>query len=788
MPDGRRGRRRDPDDGRARRAGDRRRGRLRLRARGRARRATSRRPTASCASRGRPRSTSPGRSTRCTTIRRPSTRGALHADEVERCRRMAAHTAELLDAGDARAHALQRGRARDRRLRQRGRRAAHGVGAGPARARLGRRDAAAAAGRAADRLGARDRSDPARGDRRLRRRVADGARRGRLRDHRRRPDRRERRHRQQDRHLLARRARAPPRDPALRRRAERRPSISRPPTARAIPIEERDPAEVTTRFAARNPAFDVTPADADHGDRHRAGRAPRAVRELARRGGERTREGDRPRRRLRDAPASADRHVGEGAAAGRRPPILDLDRRRASQTVAEVDEVHVVTNAHKAPAFVEWAQGREVTVHDDGTSSNDDRLGAIGDMQFVIERAGIDDDLLVIAGDNLFEFSLVEFVALWRSKGTASAVAVRDVGSLELAQRYGIVELADDGRVARLRREAGGPAVDARRDRHVPLPPRACPARPHVSRRRAIRPTSPAGSSAGCTSASPSTAGRSTSGWYDIGDHEQLLEADNRFRRAQGLPDARGLQPRLAVTHSAQRRDRHVTRSPVASVAWLVDLLLPPRCVSCGGPARTLCSGCRARLRPLEAAALRPLRRADGVARRALPRVRRASARLRLRALGRRVRRAGAGARARLEGARAPPPRSLCRRARRRARRAAGRGRHHVCARRTRSASSAAAGTPPRRSPVSSRGRWELELVVGARARACSRAAGDASVRPARRERARRVRGPARARRAGAARRRRLHDGRDRERGRIRAAAARRSAVEVVTLARAIRR
>ena len=81
-----------------------------------------------------------------------------------------------------------------------------------------------------------------------------------------------------------------------------------------------------------------------------------------------------------------------------------------------MDEVHVVTNARKAPAFRTWAEGRGVVVHDDGTSSNDDRLGAIGDIEFVIERAAIDDDLLVIAGDNLFDFSLAAFVAFWRSK------------------------------------------------------------------------------------------------------------------------------------------------------------------------------------------------------------------------------------------------------------------------------------------------------------------------------------------------------------------------------------
>ena len=71
------------------------------------------------------------------------------------------------------------------------------------------------------------------------------------------------------------------------------------------------------------------------------------------------------------------------------------------------DEVHLVTNAVYASDFERWAAGRDVTVWNDGTSSNDDRLGAIGDVQFAIEHGGLaGDDLLVIAADNLFEFSL----------------------------------------------------------------------------------------------------------------------------------------------------------------------------------------------------------------------------------------------------------------------------------------------------------------------------------------------------------------------------------------------
>ena len=100
----------------------------------------------------------------------------IHADEVERCRRMAAHAADLLRARHACADALQRRRPRHRRLRQRRRRAAHRLGARAARPRVGRRDPAAAPGRQAHRLGARSRVDPARGDRRLGGRVAHGGR------------------------------------------------------------------------------------------------------------------------------------------------------------------------------------------------------------------------------------------------------------------------------------------------------------------------------------------------------------------------------------------------------------------------------------------------------------------------------------------------------------------------------------------------------------------------------------------------------------------------------------
>jgi len=215
-------------------------------------------------------------------------------------------------------------------------------------------------------------------------------------------------------------------------------------------------------------------------------------------------------------------------------PILDVIV-DAIREVAEVDSVHVVTNSRKAPEFLDWAPGKDVQIHDDGTRSNDDRLGAIGDMQFVIDLVGIDDDLLVIAGDNLFEFSLESFVRYWGAKGIASALAVRDVGSLELAMRYGIVELAADDRVVDfLEKPADPPSTLAAtatylfHRAHVPLIRTYLDeGQPHDQPGRFV---------GWLQQREPVYGWTFEEGWFDIGDLEQLREADNRLRELQGLP------------------------------------------------------------------------------------------------------------------------------------------------------------------------------------------------------------------------------------------------------------
>ena len=218
-------------------------------------------------------------------------------------------------------------------------------------------------------------------------------------------------------------------------------------------------------------------------------------------------------------------------------PMLEwvLDRVRE---VDEVDEIHLVTNSLFAPEFERWATPRGVLVHDDETTSNEDRLGAVGDLNLVIETAGLrDDELLVLAGDNLFELSLPGFVEWWRAKPRpSSAVPLHDVGDLELATQYGIADVDDHDRIVRFVEKPSDPASTLASTLIYLLPPE------HVQLIRTYLDEGESPDNAGSflgwlAGREPVYGFRFEGSWFDIGDREQLLEADNRMRRLAGLPE-----------------------------------------------------------------------------------------------------------------------------------------------------------------------------------------------------------------------------------------------------------
>jgi glucose-1-phosphate thymidylyltransferase len=214
-------------------------------------------------------------------------------------------------------------------------------------------------------------------------------------------------------------------------------------------------------------------------------------------------------------------------------PMLDylLDRIRE---VEEIDEIHLVTNARFAPAFEDWAP-EDVIVHDDGTTSNEDRLGAIGDIAFAIQRGSLgEEDLLVVAGDNLIGYSLRDFVDFWRAKD-GSAIAVHEVEARELLKQYGVVEVDADDRVVGLEEKPAEPKSNLAatasylyRGEHLALLPQYLDG--------GNPPDAPGNFVVWLHKRAPVYAYRVSGEWFDIGDLRQLLAADNLLRERASLP------------------------------------------------------------------------------------------------------------------------------------------------------------------------------------------------------------------------------------------------------------
>jgi glucose-1-phosphate thymidylyltransferase len=118
-----------------------------------------------------------------------------------------------------------------------------------------------------------------------------------------------------------------------------------------------------------------------------------------------------------------------------------------------IDRVYIVTNAKFADHFQKWADDYRAnkgkinfTIINDGSTDDTNKLGAIGDLNLVVTREKIDDDIIVVAGDNLFSESLSDFGRFCREKN-APVLAVYDVGSLEDIKKYNAITFDSSGQI-----------------------------------------------------------------------------------------------------------------------------------------------------------------------------------------------------------------------------------------------------------------------------------------------------------------------------------------------------
>lgn len=128
--------------------------------------------------------------------------------------------------------------------------------------------------------------------------------------------------------------------------------------------------------------------------------------------------------------------------------------------IPDVDEHIIVTNHRFSPIFEEWKANsnykKPITIIDDGTSTNETRLGAVRDLLLAIESKGIDDDIMVLAADNILDFSLKGFVDYFKEKAS-SVIMCHHEPELKKLQRTGVIAVNDAMKVLEMQEKPENP-------------------------------------------------------------------------------------------------------------------------------------------------------------------------------------------------------------------------------------------------------------------------------------------------------------------------------------------
>jgi glucose-1-phosphate thymidylyltransferase len=140
-------------------------------------------------------------------------------------------------------------------------------------------------------------------------------------------------------------------------------------------------------------------------------------------------------------------------------PLLDYIIDEVN-TIDEIDSIYIVTNDRYAKHFDTWASAKNnekpITVLNDHTTNNDNRLGGVGDLNYTIEQANIDEDIIVIAGDNLFTYKLIDLMNYYKQVKAPVAVT-KELDDINLLRRFAVAKCDENDRIIDLVEKPANP-------------------------------------------------------------------------------------------------------------------------------------------------------------------------------------------------------------------------------------------------------------------------------------------------------------------------------------------
>ncbi len=205
--------------------------------------------------------------------------------------------------------------------------------------------------------------------------------------------------------------------------------------------------------------------------------------------------------------------------------------------IGGIDRVYVVTNAKFAGHFQKWADGHraakaklDFTIVNDGSTDDTNKLGAIGDIHFVLKSQNVEDDIIVVAGDNLFSEKLSDFGRLCRER-QAPVLAVYDVGDLEQIKKYNAISLDGNGRITFFEEKPQNPTSTLTGIALYHYPKATLPVIEQYMA-EGNNPDQPGRLIQWLYSRLPVYTWKVPGLWFDIGSKESLEEANRIFARA----------------------------------------------------------------------------------------------------------------------------------------------------------------------------------------------------------------------------------------------------------------